>query len=104
MQSPGGTDPKVVATGTVYFEVKEPLSNQKVWVKRVPDLNLSKTCAPRSIGVDRDRMEAALHICVTEFLNQLYPQVMKEAAKYFTRDEMVLVRDQSKELRAKKVY
>jgi len=104
MQSPGGTDPKVTATGAVYFEVKEPLSNQKVWKKSVSDLKESKVCAQRAVSGEREGLERLLRGCVTEFLNDLYPKVMKQAAKYFTREEMVLVRTQSKELREKKVY
>lgn len=104
MQSPGNTDPKVAATGSVYFEVWEPLSNQKVWKKPVPDLKESKVCGPRAVWPDRDRWERLLRSCVTEFLNDLYPKIMGQGAKYFTREEMVLVRKQSQELREKKVY
>ncbi|MFI5300327.1 MAG: HpaA family protein [Polyangiales bacterium] len=92
-----------VASGFISFRVLEPLSGQKVWVKKVDLAELAVNCGDNS-AYSMEPLQTIAKNCATAVLEQAYPTIMKKAATYFTRDEMDAVKKQSQELRDKKTY
>jgi hypothetical protein len=108
----------ISGTGNVQFLVKEPLSGEKIWVKRlevsVPKENVpghGAQCAPRlspqmraalggsnpSVGADPPDEWAKAHVA-------LYGQILGALDKYVNGEEFQVLKKQAAELRAKKVY
>ena len=82
-------------SGFLTFEMWEPMSGQKVFMKRVDVAPLAKPCAGDQVFVENTKAM----LLETAFLT-----VMDKANQYFVKEEVELARRQSKELREKKVY
>lgn len=87
-------------SGFVSFEVLEPLSSQKMWMKKVNLETMQEDCS----ADDPDSYNVKSHSAIGRMLEQAYNQAMEKADTYFNGEEMQLVKRQSAELREKKVY
>ncbi len=101
----------VSGTGFIRFTMVEPMSEQKIWVKKVDIPG-----ATRNIDVDllggsgaeglnpfwhnKDNREAAL----VEILNEVYGIAMEKFWSYLNADEMQLMRKDAMEARKRKVF
>ena len=86
------------ASGFVSFVMLEPLSGEKIWVKKVDVPPIQVDCSGKSAG-DQFLLNGYAYV-----LEQVYQAVMKKAADYLSAEEIVILKKQSQELRAKKVY
>jgi len=96
------------ATGNIQLLVFEPLSKEKIWVKRlevaVPDsppaLAKGMVCMGAPMAQQGDELGeswARTHV-------EIYKQVMQALDKYVNGEEFQTLKKQADELRAKKVY
>jgi len=89
------------ATGYVSLVLLEPLSGEKLWVKKIDVPVTQVDCTGRVEAADRARF---LKGKVAQLLEKVYPVVMKKTWDYMSAEELTLLKKQSQELRAKKVY
>jgi len=89
-------------SGDVSFALLEPLSLQKMWTKRTEIEPGELDCTASNV---------APNVWVTAIRNQLsklheaaFKNTMKSAERYFSPEEVALIKTQSLELRDKKVY
>jgi hypothetical protein len=104
-----GTRPGVIyksfgpctASGFVSFILVEPLSGEKLWVKKVdvPPTEVDCTGEHAGPGLGTIIANNSAHA-----LEKVFPVVMKKAWDYFSPEEVMLIKRQSLELKAKKVY
>lgn len=103
--SPASCSAKLVMSGTVLLTVKEPLSGEKIWIKKVdisqPDRTLDFTdtdciVADGTLRGARDAWAKANE--------DVYQTVMKSLDRYVSAELFKDFQRQSQELRAKKVY
>jgi hypothetical protein len=105
---PGVTDAVAVikyvgpctASGFVSFVLIEPLSGEKLWVKKVDVPPTAADCT----GEQAENDFTLLGNGVGRVLEQVFPAVMKKAWDYLSPEEVMLLKKTSQELRAKKVY
>jgi hypothetical protein len=105
---PGVTDAVAVlkyagpctASGFVSFVLIEPLSGEKLWVKKVDVPPTAADCT----GEQAENDFTLLGNGVGRALEQVFPAVMKKAWDYLSPEEVTLLKKQSQELRTKKVY
>ena len=102
----GGTSIEFKGTcqigGTISLVLWEPLSNQRLWSKSVDIPVESTDCtvppgSEESVGIQFTNK-------VSRAIEKAFPVIMRTFEKYFSPEEMALVKQQSKELREKKVY
>jgi len=86
------------ASGFVSFVMLEPLSGEKIWVKKVDVPTVQVDCSGKSAS-GQFRVNGYARV-----LEQVYQAVMKKASEYLSPEEVVMLKKQSQELRAKKVY
>jgi Neuraminyllactose-binding hemagglutinin precursor (NLBH) len=89
-----------VASGFVSFVLLEPLSGEKIWVKKVDVPQTAVDCS----GERPDGLNDIIRNGAAYALEQVYAAVMKKAWDYLSPEEVTLLKKQSQELRAKKVY
>jgi hypothetical protein len=109
-------------SGWVSFIMQEPISGEKMWIKKleldpvqvagieifeaVPRYGNSGCGGPQIIGYTAT--EKHLYQGQTEAmagaLKQLYPVIMNEFQRYLDSDEMAQLKEKGKEIRARKVY
>lgn len=97
-------DATVRLSGSVQIVAREPLSNEKMWVKR-----LSLTSAPQTF---RASGAACGGTAVTREINNawkkmheaMYQEVMRGLDQYVSAEEFQMLKRQAAELRAKKTY
>lgn len=104
-----GTRPGVIysssgpctVTGFVSYVLLEPLSGQKLWVKKldVPPTEVDCSAERGGPGLGTILANNAAHA-----LEKVFVVVMQKAWDYISPEEMVLLKKQSQELRTKKVY
>lgn len=87
-------------SGFISFEVWEPLSMQKMWIKKVDIEPINQNCS----AVGTANYQIVHSNAVGQLLERIYRAAMIKANVYFNGEEMELVKSQSTELRAKKVY
>jgi len=105
---PGVSDVKIVdkyagpctASGFVSFVLLEPISGQKLWVKKVDVPPTAVDCTGEQAEGDYTLLQNG----VGRALEKVYQVVMKKAWDYLSPEEMTLMKKQSQELRTKKVY
>lgn len=109
-------------SGWVTFIMQEPLSGEKMWIKKlelepvkVSGLEIfeaiprygSDGCGGHSV-VGYDASEKHLYLGQTEAmagaLKQLYPVIMSKFQLFLDSDEMVQLKEKGKEIRTRKVY
>jgi hypothetical protein len=88
------------ASGFVSFVLIEPLSGEKLWVKKVDVPPTTADCT----GEQAENDFTLLSNGVGRTLEQVFPAVMKKAWDYLSPEEVTLLKKTSQELRAKKVY
>jgi len=95
---------KMSLSGTVLLTVKEPLSGEKMWVKRVevsePEQSFElrdAQCQSDDLGIEVKNAWAHLH-------ENMYRNVMASLDRYVTADEFAVLKSQSADLRSRKVY
>jgi hypothetical protein len=93
---------RVTASGNISIVAKEPLSGEKMWVKRI-EVSLSATEVPTE---GRDCLQpSASHFQEWKKAHvDLFEKVMKSLDSYVNGEEFQNLKKQSAELRAKKVY
>jgi hypothetical protein len=94
-------DGPCAATGYVSLVLLEPLSGEKLWVKKVDVPVTQVDCTGQVEAADRVRF---LKGKVAQLLEKVYPVVMKKTWDYMSAEELTLLKKQSQELRVKKVY
>jgi hypothetical protein len=87
-------------TGTIIYEIWEPLSAQKVWFKKVAIPAQGEDCSAEG----SENFITTYDNAVAKLLERAYQEALKKAGDYFNREEIELVKKQSMELREKKVY
>jgi hypothetical protein len=104
-QAPSSCSAKLVMSGTVLLTVKEPLSGEKIWIKKIdisqPDrmLELAGTDCVVADGTLRGARDAW-----AKANEDVYQNVMKSLDRYVSAELFKDFQKQSQELRAKKVY
>ena len=87
---------------TISLVLWEPLSNQRLWSKSV-DIPVESTDCTVPSGSE-DSVAIQFTNKVSRAIEKAFPVIMRTFEKYFSPEEMALVKQQSKELREKKVY
>ncbi len=101
---------KIHLNGFIRFTLLEPISEEKMWIKKI---NLPEQEEPISVDMlyttpdrlnslhaNKDNRDAAL----VDMLNRIYPEVMKKFWNYLNDEEIKMIVKASKGLRAKKRY
>jgi len=109
-------------TGWISFNMQEPLSGEKMWIKRleldpvvVNGVEISEAIPQyRSDGCGGSVLtgyrttDKVLYTgqadAMAEALKQMYPVILSQFEKYLDTDEMIQLRDKAKEIREHKVY
>ena len=106
----------------VYYSMLEPLSEEKMWIKK---LDLGVQDYTYEYGVGQERYQSGYDECggpiygyrdtndyvydqrakiFSDILKDSYPQVMKTAYNYLDKDEMLHLKERSREIRERKRY
>lgn len=88
------------ATGFVSYILIEPLSGEKLWIKKV-DVNVPEVVCTVRGGKDADR---AYQDGIGRVLEGAYQAAMSKAWTYLSPEEFTLLKKKAQELREKKVY
>ena len=105
-------------SGWIAYEMREPLSGQKMWVKKleledrqVNDVEIYEAVAQRKdqYGNVLQWGEGKLKYsgreeALANALRDYYPVIMEKAWTYLNTDEILYLKEQTKELRDRKVY
>jgi hypothetical protein len=87
-------------SGFISFVILEPLSGEKIWIKKVDitptEVDCTGKAAPENFTV--------IDNGVAVLLEKAFQLAMKRAWDYVSPEEIVMLKKQSQELRAKKVY
>ena len=87
-------------SGFISFVMLEPLSGEKVWIKKVDFPNTTVDCTGKSALGNSTIIDNGL----AQLLEKAFQLAMKKAWDYLSPEEVTLLKKQSQELRAKKVY
>jgi hypothetical protein len=87
-------------TGFISLVILEPLSGEKIWIKKVDVPATEVDCS----GTHSDSDTQFLDNGVGRALEKVYPVVMGQAWKHLSGEELALFKKQSQELRQRKVY
>jgi hypothetical protein len=87
-------------SGFISFVMLEPLSGEKIWIKKVDFPNTTVDCTGKTSPDNSTIIDNGL----ARLLEKAFQLAMKKAWDYLSPEEVVLLKKQSQELRAKKVY
>ncbi len=87
-------------SGFISFVMLEPLSGEKIWIKKVDFPNTEVDCTGKGTPGDSTVIENGL----ARLLEKAFQLSMKKTWDYLSPEEVTLLKKQSQELRAKKVY
>ncbi len=104
--------------GWVAYEMREPLSGQKMWVKKLEleDREVKGVEIYEAIAVRKDQYGAVLEWgdgklvysgraeAVADALKAYYPHIMDKAWTYLNTDEILDMKEKTKEIRERKVF
>ncbi len=91
--------------GDISFVLWEPLSHQRLWVKKIEAPEETVDCSVRYEAANAgDAWSAEVNNRLEELRSKAYRHFMDTAARYFVYDEMALVKKSADELKARKVY
>jgi len=114
-------DFKMSITGWMVFIMQEPLSGEKMWIKKLElepvtmEGTIANECVP-NYGNDGCGGNMVIGYSVGNILydgradamasalKQMYPVVLAQFQKYIDTDEMIQLKEKGKEIRALKVY
>ncbi len=106
-----GTEEGVLLVGGwISLVMLEPMTGEKMWIKRVEVEAAQEPYSMTSILVVRDgqRIQSirsdSRPDALTSALNRIYPKVMQTTWTYFHPDEVMITKQQAEELRARKRY
>jgi hypothetical protein len=105
-------------SGWVAYEMREPLSGQKLWVKKleleerqVSDVEIYEAVALRTDGYgnviqwDQGKMRySGREEALANALRDAYPTIMEKAWTYLNTEEILDLKGKTKEIRDRKVY
>jgi hypothetical protein len=92
--------------GTLDISILEPLSKERMWLKKLDLKDLQKTITFELKGSQNSDENLMIYInntyieLLTNFFNSSYPTI----SKYFNAEELFVLKKQSQELRGKKSY
>jgi hypothetical protein len=89
-----------VASGFISFVLLEPLSGEKIWVKKVEIPTTRTDCSGEGTPGHFNAVDNGF----AQLLEQTFQLTMRKAWDYLSPEEVTLLKKQSQELRAKKVY
>ncbi|MBN2559504.1 MAG: hypothetical protein JXQ75_01050 [Phycisphaerae bacterium] len=87
-------------TGYISFVMLEPLSGEKIWIKKVDLPPTEADCSGKGTADNFNAIDNG----VARLFERTYQLAMKKAWDYLSPEEVMLLKKQSQELRAKKVY
>ena len=93
-------------SGTLDINILEPLSKERMWLKKIDLKNLQKTITFELKGSQNTNENLNIYIdntyveLLTNFFNSSFPTI----SKYFNAEELLVLKKQSQELREKKSY
>jgi hypothetical protein len=87
-------------SGFISFVMLEPLSGEKIWIKKVDFPNTEVDCTGKGTPGDSTVIDNGL----ARLLEKAFQLSMKKTWDYLSPEEVTLLKKQSQELRAKKVY
>jgi hypothetical protein len=87
-------------SGFISFVMLEPLSGEKLWVKKIDFPNTEVDCT----GKGTPKSFTIIDNGLARLLEKAFQLSMKKAWDYLSPEEVMLLKKQSQELRAKKVY
>jgi|GEM_PF-2947524 len=97
-------DVTIAPSGAVQFVAAEPLSGEKMWIKKVDITQPSqsfrgtgKVCQKQGVTQEMRNAWGRAH-------EQLFQKVMKSIDRYVNTEEFVMLKKQAQELREKKAY
>ena len=93
-------DGPCTASGFVSFVILEPLSGEKLWIKKVDVPSVQVDCSGKAAAGDTQFVVNGY----AHLLEQVYQAVMKKAWEYLSSEELAVLKKQAQELRTKKVY
>lgn len=88
------------ASGFVSFVILEPLSGEKLWIKKVDVPSVQVDCSGKAAAGDTQFLVNGY----AHLLEQVYQAVMKKPWEYLSSEELAVLKKQAQELRTKKVY
>jgi hypothetical protein len=91
---------KCGSSGSISFVILEPLSGEKMWIKKVDLPPAEVECS----GKGTRESFTVIDNGVAQLLEMAFQQTMKKVWDYLSPEEMTILKKQSQELRAKKVY
>lgn len=107
---PGRQEGVLIMGGSVWLSMLEPLSGEKMWLKRVEiepvqkpfviTYNVETRAGQQHKNILSDTSERA----VTVVLNKIYPIVLQQAWTYFNPEEVMHIKKQADEVRERKRY
>lgn len=90
-------------TGNISFIVKEPLSGEKMWIKRLEVTEPSQTFHLEGESCEGDS-SVELKNAMAKMTESTFTAVMQALDKYVNGEEFVMLKKQAAELREKKAY
>ncbi|MFH0782917.1 MAG: hypothetical protein V2B20_13355 [Pseudomonadota bacterium] len=105
--------------GSIILALREPLSSEKIWIKKIPVADLSEEAIviAQSVPVYRKQgdfipdsyqpgkiLYDGRQDAVANMIKKLYPAIMNTAWKYLDTQEINILKEKAKEIRVKKVY
>ena len=90
--------------GTVSFVALEPLSKEKMWVKRMEVEVPAESFVAYREGCDAPVMTAEMHNAWAKAHEAMFTSIMTNIDRYVSAEEFQILKKQSQELRARKVY
>ena len=91
---------KCGSSGSISFVILEPLSGEKMWIKKIDLPPAEVECSGKGMHENFTVIDNG----VAQLLEMVFQQTMKKAWDYLSPEEMTILKKQSQELRAKKVY
>lgn len=105
--------------GSIILALREPLSSEKIWIKKIPVAELSEEAVVIAeskpiyrrqgdylpIGYEAGRiLYDGKQDAIANMIKKLYPTIMNTAWKYLDTQEINILKEKAKEIRVKKVY
>jgi hypothetical protein len=87
-------------SGFISFVILEPLSGEKIWIKKIDFPATEVNCSGKGSAGTYTVVDNG----VAQLFEQAFQLAMKKAWDYLSPEEVTLLKKQSQELRAKKVY
>lgn len=105
-------------SGWIAYEMREPMSGQKMWIKKLEleDRQVSDVEVYEAVALRKDQYGNVLQWgegklkysgraeALANALRDFYPVIMEKAWTYLNTDEMLSLKEQTKEIRERKVY